>query len=110
MYKPPINICKNAVQHLKKIALDSPISSIMIGVRGGGCNGLKYYIEPLLEKPTKLDEKMTTDGLDIVICGGSLIHLIGTELTWEKNYMGEGFNFKNPNALGTCGCGETFSI
>ena len=110
MYKPPINFCKNAVHHLKRIALDSPKSSVLISVRGGGCNGLKYHIEPLQEKVSKIDETINMNGLDIVICGKSLIHLIGTEITWEKNYMGEGFNFKNPNALNSCGCGETFSI
>jgi len=110
MNQPLVKICSKAVQHLKKIALQSKHSSVFIGVQGGGCNGLKYQIEPTSTIPEKRDEKVNIDGLDVIICGKSLMYLIGTEITWEKNFMGEGFKFTNPNASGSCGCGETFSI
>ena len=110
MARPLLTICKNAIQHMKQIALDSPHSSVVIGVQGGGCNGLKYYIEPLKDIPDKFDEKMNIEGLDVVVCGNSLIHLIGTDIKWKRNYMGEGFSFENPNATSSCGCGDTFSI
>ena len=110
MNKALLTICKKATEHLKKIAHKSPYSSVLIGVQGGGCNGLKYFIEPLKDKPDKMDEVIKIDDLDVVICGKSLIHLIGTEITWEKNYMSEGISFSNPNATSSCGCGETFSI
>jgi|TARA_Y100000992_G_C21196317_1_gene458104 iron-sulfur cluster assembly protein len=105
-----INIGKNAISHMKNIAKDSPHSSVLIGVKGGGCNGLKYFIEPLQDKPEAIDEHLKTDDLDIIICGKSIIHLIGTEINWTKGYMGEGFEFINPNASSSCGCGETFSV
>ena len=105
-----LGICTAAAQRLKTIATQSPHSSVFIGVKGGGCNGLKYIIEPLKEPPNKIDEQLHISGVDMVVCGRSLMYLIGTEITWEKDFMGEGFRFSNPNAIGSCGCGETFSV
>ena len=105
-----MNICTKAMRQLKRISSESPLKTAFIGVKGGGCNGLRYIIEPLKELPDAIDEKMNIGETDIVVCGRSLIYLIGTEITWEKDFMGEGFRFSNPNATGSCGCGETFSV
>ena len=109
MTRPLLTICSKAAKHLKGIAKNSPYSSVLVGVQGGGCNGLKYFIEPLQSEPNKFDEVVKVGDLDIIICGKSLIHLIGTEIKWNKSYMGEGIEFINPNATSSCGCGETFS-
>jgi len=82
----------------------------MIGVKGGGCNGLTYYIEPTNDRPNKLDETMKVDGVDIIVCNKSLFYLIGTEIKWKDDLMGSGIEFINPNATSSCGCGETFSV
>ena len=105
-----LKICTKTLSHFRTILTNSNKNSIFIGVKGGGCNGFKYYIEPTNELPTKLDETITIDDVHIIVCGQSLIHLIGTELKWKDDFMGSGLEFKNPNASGTCGCGETFSI
>jgi len=110
MSKPLLNICTQAIKKLKQISLQSEFKAAFIGVKGGGCNGLRYIIEPLKEPAVAIDEKMSIEGTEIVVCGRSLMHLIGTEITWEKDFMGEGFRFSNPNATGSCGCGETFSV
>ena len=39
----------------------------------------------------------------------SLIHLLGTEIDWKKDIMGESFHFNNPMAKSKCGCGTSFS-
>jgi len=50
---------------------------MLIGVKGGGCNGLKYYVEPTNDVPNKLDEVLVVDDVNIIVCGKSLLHLIG---------------------------------
>ncbi len=110
MSKPLLNICSLAVQRLKNLASHSSKNAVFIGVEGGGCNGLKYMIEPLKSTPEKIDEKINIEGIDIIVCGQSLMYLIGTEITWKQDFMGEGFRFINPNATASCGCGETFSF
>ena len=71
---------------------------------------MKYYIEPISDIPHKLDEKINVDGVDIVICNKSLLHILGSEVRWKEDIMGSGIEFINPNATSSCGCGETFSI
>jgi len=104
-----LSFCTKTIGHFRQVLLDSNSKSIFIGVKGGGCNGLKYFIEPTNDLPDKLDEKMSVDGIDIIVCHKSLFHLIGTEIKWKNDLMGSGLEFVNPNATSSCGCGETFS-
>jgi len=108
MPKPIMSFCSKTVQHFRKLLEYHSAKTILVGVQGGGCNGLKYYVEPSNEKPKKLDEQIQIDGVDITICGNSLLHLIGTEVEWNESPMGSGLEFINPNASSTCGCGDTF--
>jgi iron-sulfur cluster assembly protein len=51
-----------------------------------------------------------SNGLKIVIDRKSLLYLIGTELNYSDGLNGKGFEWINPNASRTCGCGESFSL
>lgn len=110
MSKKIISVCANTIKHFRNIMKNTNSQYINIGVKGGGCNGFKYYVEPTNKEPEKLDEKLVIDGVNINICGSSVFHLLGTEIKWKENYMGVGLEFENPNATSKCGCGETFSI
>ena len=70
---------------------------------------LKYEITPESVERLPNDELVVIDNVPIVICGSSLMYLIGTELKWKTDIMGSGIEFKNPNATSSCGCGDTFS-
>ena len=83
---------------------------ILFNVKGGGCNGLQYNLEPTNSKPLKIDEIVKVDKLKINVCGKSLLYLLGTEIDWREDYMGSRFIFNNPNASSKCGCGTTFSV
>ena len=108
MQRTPLTISKKALAHLKKIATaDKP--NILIGVEGGGCNGMKYFGEPV-DKPMKMDVAFSVDGAEIIVCGRSLLYLIGTHVTWKTDIMGSRIEFENPNAQSKCGCGETFNV
>ena len=111
-----LNITKNAAIQLKKIATENNSKNILFYIKGGGCNGFNYKFEPTNEKPLKLDEIIkipndndNDDETNIIVCNRSLIHLIGTKIDWKKTVMGESFEFTNPNAASSCGCGTSFS-
>lgn len=106
-----LSICKKTHIHFSNILKNTNNSKILIGVEGGGCNGLKYFIKPINDEYIldKFDEKINIKNIDIVICGKSLLHLLGTEIYWKDDFIGSGLEFKNPNAFSTCGCGETFT-
>ena len=110
MKKNLINITLVAKNILEDMIHKSKKEYILFNVNGGGCNGLKYNLEPTNSKPMKIDEIIKLDELKINVCGKSLLYLIGTEIDWKEDYMGSRFVFNNPNAISKCGCGTTFSV
>ena len=84
----------------------TPNARIRVGVRGGGCTGFTYVFEWADElKPS--DREFTCDGVGIVVDPKSLVYLGGMTLDFVRGMMGHGFKFNNPNAKGSCGCGES---
>jgi iron-sulfur cluster assembly protein len=103
-----LSFCKKTIDHLHNLRISSGKKYILIGVKGGGCNGLKYYIEPTDDTPRKNDELIKDH--NIVVCGDSLLYILGSEVIWKTDAMGSRIEFNNPNATSNCGCGETFGI
>ena len=108
--KQILSFSKSAIKYLKNNIKNTDCNSIFIGIKGGGCNGFKYYIEPTNLKKNKLDEELIVDDLNVIICSKSIMYLFGTKVSVKKDFMGERIDFDNPNAKSGCGCGETFSI
>ena len=104
-----ISLGQGALQHFRRLLSKTNHRSILLGVQGGGCNGLRYLVEPTSGAADKMDEELSVDGVHFIVCGKSLLHLIGTTIHWEDDALGSSLRFDNPNARSTCGCGETFS-
>ena len=86
----------------------NPNARIRVGVRGGGCTGFTYVFEWADEvKPTDKEFKATGHDIGIVVDPKSLVYLGGMTLDFVRGMMGHGFKFNNPNAKGSCGCGES---
>jgi iron-sulfur cluster assembly protein len=56
------------------------------------------------------DTLAENNGVKILIDVKSLLYLFGTELDFSDGLNGKGFQFINPNASRTCGCGESFAL
>jgi iron-sulfur cluster assembly protein len=74
-----------------------------------GCSGLAYSVDYVTEaKP--LDERIDTPGGTLFVDGASVLYLIGSTMDWVEDDFTAGFVFQNPNAKGSCGCGESFTV
>lgn len=82
---------------------------LRLGVKTTGCSGLAYVLE-FVDELNADDEMFEDNGVKIIIDGKSLVYLDGTELDFAKDGLNEGFEFRNPNANGECGCGESFNV
>ena len=84
---------------------------LRVGVLSGGCSGLQYFME-FGEKSDRLDGDTSFDLNDIklVVDKQSSMYLIGSQLDYSSGLNGKGFEWSNPNANRTCGCGESFSL
>lgn len=108
--KEIITITSRALTKLKQIGKNYDTKTIFIGLKNSGCNGFEYEIQPTKEIDfQKGDEIIKKDGIDIHVCGKSIMYLLGSNLDWEKTIMNEGFKFNNPNANSMCGCGKSFN-
>lgn len=100
---------KAQVQHLMATEKYDEGSFVRVGVEGGGCSGLMYQLKFDTEM-REGDQVFEDNGVKIVVDRKSFLYLVGTELEFSGGLNGKGFEFRNPNASRTCGCGESFSI
>jgi len=109
-----IGVSDKALKQLKEIMLSEGITTdthyLRVGVKGGGCSGLSYVMD-FDDTKTDLDDVFeTTEGLKLLVDRKSLLYLYGTTLTFSDGLNGKGFQWENPNAARTCGCGESFAL
>lgn len=84
---------------------------LRVGVRQGGCSGMSYMMDfEDTSKITPEDEVFDYDGFKIVSDRKSLLYLYGLMLDYSDAMIGGGFQFTNPNANQTCGCGKSFGV
>jgi iron-sulfur cluster assembly protein len=107
----PVQVTEAAARRIAEILEKAPENAI--GVRlttpKRGCSGLAYDLAYITE--AKLgDEKVETAGGTLYIDGGSLMYLIGSVMDWREDDFSAAFVFENPNAKGSCGCGESFMV
>lgn len=82
---------------------------IRVGITTTGCSGMAYVLE-FVDKIDVGDEVFEDQGVKIIVDPKSLVYIDGTEMDFVKQGVNEGFEFRNPNARGECGCGESFSV
>ena len=90
--------------------------ALRVGVRSGGCSGMSYTMDFIGGDEINSDDKVYDYSLSSeqsfkVICDPkSLLYIYGMQLDFSKDLIGGGFNFVNPNASQTCGCGSSFAV
>lgn len=108
----PVTITAKAVQMVKITREQEGIDpgfGLRIAVRGGGCSGFEYALDfENDERPT--DMVYYQGDLKVMVDPISARYLAGTEIDYMLGHSGAGFKFHNPNAMGTCGCGSSFSV
>jgi iron-sulfur cluster assembly protein len=100
---------KERILELKKEEGRTENENIRVSVKGGGCSGLMYdlgFDATVVETDHVFEDK----GVKILVDRKSLLYLAGTVLEFSDGLNGKGFQFINPNASRTCGCGESFSV
>jgi iron-sulfur cluster assembly protein len=107
-----INVTDKAVNRLATLRTEEGHSdnhNVRVSVKGGGCSGLMYDLD-FDESIKETDDIFEDKGVKIVVDKKSLLYLLGTTLDFTDGLNGKGFQFVNPNATRTCGCGESFAV
>jgi len=96
------------IAHLMAQAPEGAIG-VKLSTPRRGCSGLAYSVDYVTDE-VKFDEKIETPGGVFYVDGGSILYLIGSVMDWVEDDFTAGFVFANPNAKGSCGCGESFTV
>ena len=112
-----ILITNDAIEQISNLLKgQSDKKALRVGVRSGGCSGMSYTMDFLESNDINPDDKVYDYSLKAdqsfqVVCDPkSLLYIYGMQLDFSKELIGGGFNFVNPNASQTCGCGSSFAV
>jgi len=91
-------------------------SVLRVGVRSGGCSGMSYTMDFIDAAEIQGDDERYSyepagaPSFEVVCDPKSLLYIYGMQLDFSTELIGGGFNFTNPNATQTCGCGSSFAV
>jgi iron-sulfur cluster assembly protein len=84
---------------------------VRLRILAGGCSGLEYKLD-LLEPGDAAgpaDREAESFGVRVLMDLKSAIQITGSVIDYESTLLRKGFRIRNPNATGTCSCGDSFS-
>jgi iron-sulfur cluster assembly accessory protein len=81
--------------------------ALRVAVQPGGCSGLRYQ---LFFDERSLDGDVLHDfgGVNVVVDRMSVPYLLGATIDFVDTIERQGFTIDNPNATGSCACGDSF--
>ena len=90
--------------------LDEASATLRVSVLPGGCSGFEYGLE-VDDDPAEADDiRVESQGIRLLVDPFSAQYLAGVRIGYHSSFKGSGFTFENPNAVGSCGCGTSFSV
>ena len=112
-----ILITEPAMKQLANLMQQQGSGSVLrVGVRSGGCSGMSYTMDFIDASEIQGDderysyEPANAPSFEVVCDPKSLLYIYGMQLDFSTELIGGGFNFTNPNASQTCGCGSSFAV
>ncbi len=106
-----IAMTERAAKEVQRVKDEQKLNDQMylrVGVAGGGCSGFNYRLGFDKEFDDKKDSQYDCHGVQVVVDKKSALYLDGTTIDWFENIDRRGFTFDNPNAVKSCGCGNSF--
>jgi iron-sulfur cluster assembly protein len=105
-----VSLTPAAARHVQKsLAKRGSGIGLRLAVKTSGCSGYAYALE-FVDAVNPDDACFETHGMKVIVDSRSLGMLDGTELDFVREGLNEGFQFSNPNAKASCGCGESFAL
>jgi iron-sulfur cluster assembly protein len=104
--KQAVTLTPAAAAHIRRLMDREGHAGLRLGVKKGGCAGMEYTLA-YAETVDPLDEVVEQDGARVMIAPMAQMFLFGTEIDYRTSLLQSGFEFRNPNVVDACGCGES---
>ena len=104
-----VSMTSRAAEKLKEVIAKQGRDdlALRVYVTPGGCSGFSYGMT-FAEGREDDDTLIEQDGVRIVVDPMSAMYIKGSEIDFVDALMGGGFALRNPNAVSSCGCGQSF--
>lgn len=100
-----------AQQHVRRQLAKEGAHALLLGITESGCNGYMYELRYVAEDDAGDDARaFDFDGVTVLVENGDWALVGGTEIDYVTEGLNAVLKFRNPNATGECGCGESFSV
>lgn len=107
--KQAVTLTPAAAAHIRRLMERDGHQGLRIGVKKGGCAGMEYTMD-YATSVNPLDEIVEQDGARVMIAPMAQMFLFGTEIDYQTSLLKSGFEFRNPNVVDACGCGESIKF
>ena len=107
----PVTLSASAAARVKRVLSgEAPGAALRVAVDGGGCSGFQYSFAIVGGGPDGGDLVVERDGATVLIDPVSLDFMMGAEIDFVDDLIGQSFKIHNPNATASCGCGTSFAL
>lgn len=90
------------------LSQDDKALGFRVSVKKMGCSGWGYEVELAHEVKTG-ELTMEDKGVMLIVPQEAIDKVAGTVIDYERQGINQIFVYRNPNATGSCGCGESFT-
>ena len=104
-----IHVSEPALEQVRKLMDEQNLKNhvLRVFISQGGCSGFQYGMG-LDENTQENDHHFEFYNVGVVIDPVSMNYLSGVTIDFDADLMGGGFRIENPNAVSSCGCGNSF--
>jgi iron-sulfur cluster assembly protein len=104
-----IVLTETAAEKVQSFLADQPDVddiALRVAVQAGGCAGFRYALF-FDDRQLDGDVEETQHGIRIRMDKMSTPYLAGAVIDWKESLEASGFSIENPNASGSCACGDS---
>ena len=105
-----VTLTQPAAEAIRDVLLQKnlPGYALRLFISGGGCSGYQYGLA-LDSNIRSEDIVIETDGIKLIVDEVSIKYLQGATVDYVDGMTSSGFKIINPNAVSSCGCGQSFN-
>jgi iron-sulfur cluster assembly protein len=104
-----ISLTPAAANRVREFMAREGGSGLRIDVRRTGCSGWAYDVG-IAREPGSSDHVFEDQGVQVVVSDKAMPMVAGTTVDFVHEGLTREFRFRNPNVVGECGCGESFTV
>lgn len=108
--QPRIDMTEAARLQARKEIAREKARGIRLAVKESGCSGYMYVLDYVHEAQSGDTEVPFGGDVTLFVDRESLPVVNGTQIDYVTEGVNSFFKFRNPNATGECGCGESFTV